>query len=152
MKIVVFGGTGFIGKVLCHELAGRDREVIAVGKKKNDHEFTEGWGADIVFEHVGEATWPSSMRSLAHGGRLVTCGATTGPKARIEIRHLFHKQQTIMGSTMGDAAAFTELLDLLEKGALKPILDRTFPMSDAAEAHRYIEEGKQFGKVVLMPY
>jgi len=53
---------------------------------------------------------------------------------------------------MGDAAAFTELLDLLEKGALKPILDRTFPMSDAAEAHRYIEEGKQFGKVVLMPY
>ena len=114
-------------------------------------EFTKGWGADIVFEHVGEVTWPSSMRSLAHGGRLVTCGATTGPKASIEIRHLFHKQQTIMGSTMGDAAAFTELLDFLEKGVLKPVLDQTFPMSEAAEAHRYIEEGKQFGKVVLLP-
>jgi len=132
---------------------GADLTIDHYNEKIHDRvrEFTEGWGADIVFEHVGEATWSSSMRSLAHGGRLVTCGATTGAKAGVEIRHLFHKQQTVLGSTMGDALAFTELLDLLEKGFLKPVLDRTFPMSKAAEAHRYIEEGKQFGKVVLLP-
>ncbi len=112
---------------------------------------TDEWGADVVFEHVGEATWASSLRSLAHGGRIVTCGATTGAKVVIEIRHLFHKQQTIMGSTMGDAAAFTELLELLENEHVRPVLDRRFPMSEAAEAHRYVEEGKQFGKVVLLP-
>ncbi|MEE2876656.1 MAG: zinc-binding dehydrogenase [Candidatus Neomarinimicrobiota bacterium] len=113
--------------------------------------ITEGWGADVVFEHVGEATWASSLRSLAHGGRLVTCGATTGPKAAVDIRHLFFKHQTIMGSTMGDATAFGELLELLENGHIRPILDRTFAMSEAAEAHHYIEEGKHFGKVVLIP-
>ena len=112
---------------------------------------TDGWGADVVFEHVGEATWTSSLRALAHGGRIVTCGATTGPKVGIDIRHLFHKQQTIMGSTMGDASAFMELLDILENGDVRPVLDRTFPMSDAAEAHRYLEDGNHFGKVVLLP-
>lgn len=114
-------------------------------------EITERWGADIVFEHVGEATWNSSLRSLASGGRLVTCGATTGPKGSVDMRHLFSKHQSVMGSTMGDVAAFTELLVLLEEAKLKPVLDRTFPMSEIAEAHRYLENRQQLGKVVLVP-
>ena len=104
-----------------------------------------------MFEHVGEATWNSSLRSLAKGGRLVTCGATTGPKGAVDMRHLFSKHQSVMGSTMGDAAAFTELLALLKEGRLKPVLDKTFPMSEIGEAHRYLESRQQLGKVVLVP-
>ena len=114
-------------------------------------EITDRWGVDIVFEHVGEATWNSSLRSLAKGGRLVTCGATTGPKGAVDMRHLFSKHQSVMGSTMGDAAAFTELLALLKEGRLKPVLDKTFPMSEIGEAHRYLESRQQLGKVVLVP-
>lgn len=114
-------------------------------------EVTNGLGADVVVEHVGEATWESSLRSLARGGRLVTCGATTGPNVNVNVRHLFWKQQSILGSTMGDVAAFKETIRWLELGKVKPVLDRTFPMSAVGEAHRYVEGRKQFGKVVVIP-
>lgn len=111
--------------------------------------LTNGKGVDVVIEHVGQATWTNSLRSLAFAGRLVTCGATSGPKAEVEIRHLFSKRLSILGSTMGSVADFHAILDLAAKGALKPVVDRVFPLKDGAEAHRYLESGHEFGKVVI---
>ncbi|MFQ6615548.1 MAG: zinc-binding dehydrogenase [Fidelibacterota bacterium] len=113
--------------------------------------LTDGRGADVVFEHVGEATWPSSLRSLARGGRIVTCGATTGAEVAVNLRHLYWKQQSLLGSTMGDARAFREVARWLEKGKVSPVLDRVFPMTDVPQAHRYVEERHHLGKVVLVP-
>lgn len=118
---------------------------------KTVKEITAGKGVDVVFEHVGKSTWDTSMKSLAKGGRLVTCGATTGPKVEIDLRHLFFKQQSIMGSTMGDETALDEILKLAESGNVKPVVDRSFPMSEIQEAHRVLESSEQFGKVVLIP-
>lgn len=114
-------------------------------------EFTAGKGVDVVFEHVGEATWETSMKILGKGGRLVTCGATTGPKVNIDVRHLFIKQQTFMGSTMGDLAAFDDCLSLVADGKIKPVIDRSFPFSAIRDAHDHLENGNQIGKVILLP-
>lgn len=114
-------------------------------------ELTEGRGADVVFEHVGGATWASSLRSLARGGRIVTCGATTGAEVDVNLRHLYWKQQSILGSTMGDARAFRDVVRWLNEGKVSPVLDRVFPMADAPEAHQYVEERRHLGKVVLVP-
>jgi NADPH:quinone reductase-like Zn-dependent oxidoreductase len=81
----------------------------------------------------------------------VTCGATTGPKVGIDLRHLFSKQQTILGSTMGDVAAFDDCLSLVIKGTIKPIVDKVFALSDIKHAHEYLEKGEQIGKVILLP-
>ena len=113
-------------------------------------EITGGKGVDVVVEHVGESTWESSLKSLGRGGRIVTCGATTGPTVKIDLRHLFMKQQSILGSSMGDATGFCEVVSWLEDGKIKPIVDRTFLMSHVQDAHEYIENRKQFGKVVLV--
>ena len=91
------------------------------------------------------------MRILGKGGRLVTCGATTGPKVGIDIRHLFSKQQTILGSTMGNVAAFDECLSLVSAGKIKPIIDRTFRFNEVKEAHEHLENGQQIGKIILLP-
>ncbi len=114
-------------------------------------EFTDGLGVDVVIEHVGEATWEKSMKILGKGGRLVTCGATTGPKVNIDVRHLFSKQQSIMGSTMGDSAAFGECLSLILDRKIKPVIDRSFSFEKIREAHDYLEKSSQVGKVVLLP-
>lgn len=106
-------------------------------------------GADIVFEHVGAATWKTSLRVLAKGGRLVTCGATTGPKVELDLRHLFYKQQSILGSTMGDIPGFDKVLQLVEAGTIKPVVDRVFDLEQIREAHEYLAGGDQFGKVVI---
>jgi NADPH:quinone reductase-like Zn-dependent oxidoreductase len=110
---------------------------------------TAGRGADIVIEHVGEATWERSVRALATGGRLVTCGATTGHAAAIDLRHLFARQLSLLGSYMG---RFDELLaaaPLLFAGRLTPVIDEVFPLARAADAQRRLEDKGQFGKVVL---
>lgn len=104
---------------------------------------------DVVFEHIGSATWDISMKILNKGGRVVTCGATTGPKVGIDLRHLFFKQQTILGSTMGDADTFTQVIKLVEEGQLQPRVDKTFSLNDIAAAHEYLENSEQFGKVVI---
>lgn len=118
---------------------------------KRVREITDGLGADIVFEHVGEATWNSSLKSLRRGGRLVTCGATTGANVSINLRHLFIKNLSILGSTMGDRKAFSEVVEWLAQGKIKPVVDRVFSMSEVAKAHVHIENRQQFGKVVLVP-
>jgi NADPH:quinone reductase-like Zn-dependent oxidoreductase len=111
--------------------------------------LTDGRGADVVVEHVGEATWSRSLRSLATGGRLVTCGATTGPNASIDLRHLFARQLSLLGSYMGRFAELREVSPLLFDGTLQPVIDIVLPLAEAADAQRRLENRGQFGKIVL---
>jgi len=108
-------------------------------------------GVDVVFEHVGTATWPKSVESLATAGRLVTCGATTGYDAKVDIRYLFTKHQSLLGSFMGTLGELHRVLKFVFAGKLKPVVDRVFPMSETAAAHAYLENKEQFGKVVVTP-
>ena len=114
-------------------------------------ELTHGRGVDIVVEHVGEATWERSLRSLARGGRVVTCGATTGPRGVVNLQHLFAKQLSVLGSYMGRKPELLEAAPLFFEGKLKPVIDQVFPLADARGAHERLEHGRQFGKVVLTP-
>lgn len=118
---------------------------------KDVKRLTDGRGADVVFEHVGEATFSASLKSLARKGRLVTCGSTTGPNAQFDIRFLFMRQFTILGSMMGTKSELLTILKLVGDGRLKPVVDRVFPLADAAEAQSVMEQRKLFGKLVLIP-
>jgi NADPH:quinone reductase-like Zn-dependent oxidoreductase len=111
--------------------------------------ITNRRGVDIVVEHVGHATWESSLRSLAPGGRLVTCGATTGPDAAIDLRFLFSRQLSLLGSYMGTKSELLTATRFFFAGRLRPVIDRTFPLSAAADAQRHLEEARHFGKIVL---
>ncbi len=106
-------------------------------------------GLDVVVENVGEATWERSLRMLGPGGRLVTCGATTGPKVVTDVRRLFWYQFNIMGSTMGNAGEYSEIVRLLGQGKLRPVIDSTYPLTNAIEAFQRLAEGKQMGKIVV---
>ena len=111
--------------------------------------LTNRRGVDVVIEHVGEATWARSMRSLARGGRLVTCGATTGANGAVDLQALFAKQLTVLGSYMGTKAELLQVARLFFEGRLRPVLDETFPLAEAAAAQRRLEESRHFGKIVL---
>lgn len=106
-------------------------------------------GVDVVFEHVGEATWNESIRSLVPGGRLVTCGATTGYNGNIDIRYLFTRQLSLLGSFMGTKADLLGAVEFLKRGLLKPVIEIVLPVAECAEAHRRLEQREQFGKIVL---
>ena len=108
-------------------------------------------GADVVVEHVGEATWERSILALAARGRLVTCGATTGPIGETDIRMVFWNQLRVIGSTMGNRKEFDSVMTQLFRGRLKAIIDEVVPLKDGAAAQRKLAEGKQFGKIVLRP-
>jgi NADPH:quinone reductase-like Zn-dependent oxidoreductase len=108
-------------------------------------------GVDVVFEHVGEATWAKSVESLAPGGRLVTCGATTGYDARVDLRYLFSRQYSLLGSFMGTMGELHEVLQFVFRGQLRPVIDRVFALSEIREAHRYLDHREQFGKVIVVP-
>jgi NADPH:quinone reductase-like Zn-dependent oxidoreductase len=111
--------------------------------------LTNRRGVDVVIEHVGEATWPKSVRALARGGRLVTCGATTGGHGSLDLHALFAKQLSILGSYMGAKAELLRAARYFFAGQLTPVIDRTYPLADAAEAQRRLEQSGQFGKIVL---
>jgi len=113
--------------------------------------ITSKAGVDIVFEHVGAATWDESMKSLKNGGTIVTCGATTGPNAAFDLRFLFARQLSFLGSYMGTMGELYEVLGHVFAGRLKPVVDRTFPLRDARAAHEYMESSQMFGKIVLQP-
>jgi len=106
-------------------------------------------GVDVVVEHVGAATWARSVRALARGGRLVTCGATTGAAGAVDLQVLFAKQLSLLGSYMGTKSELLRVARLFFAGQLRPVVDRTFPLADAAAAQRRLEESGQFGKIVL---
>jgi NADPH:quinone reductase-like Zn-dependent oxidoreductase len=111
--------------------------------------LTGGRGVDVVVEHVDTATWTASVRSLARGGRLVTCGATTGHAAEIDLRFLFGRQLSLIGSYMGRKAELLRAASFFFSGELMPVVDRVFPLAEAAEAHRRLESREAFGKIVL---
>lgn len=113
-------------------------------------DVTDGRGVDVVLEHVGAATWEQSIASLAKNGRLVSCGVTTGNIGEINIRKLYQKQITIMGSALGTAAELRTLVNLAGQGKLEPIIDRTLPLERADAGHLLLENRKNFGKVVLI--
>jgi NADPH:quinone reductase-like Zn-dependent oxidoreductase len=106
-------------------------------------------GVDIVFEHVGADTFERSLRILARGGRLVTCGATAGAEVAVNLRLVFFKLLSILGSTMGSLAELHEILRHVEAGRLHPVIDRVLPFAEVAEGHRILEAREAFGKVVL---
>lgn len=108
-------------------------------------------GVDVVFEHVGSSVWEDCIRSLTKGGRLVTCGATSGYTASTDLRYVFYKQLQILGSTMGKKGDLIRILRFFEQGRLKPVIDRVMPLKEVREAHRILEGGQQFGKIVLKP-
>jgi NADPH:quinone reductase-like Zn-dependent oxidoreductase len=111
--------------------------------------LTERRGVDVVVENVGEATWEDSLRCLAKGGRLVTCGATTGPRVVTDVRRLFWNQYTILGSTLGNAAEYAEVVRVLGSGALRPLVDRVYPVPQVHAAFERLARGEQLGKVVV---
>ena len=111
--------------------------------------LTDKRGVDVVIDHVGEATWDESLRSLGRGGRLVSCGGTTGPKVGLDVRRLFWYQWSILGSTMGNDAEYREVVRLLGAGELRPIVDRVFPFGEARAAFERLERGEQLGKIVI---
>jgi NADPH:quinone reductase-like Zn-dependent oxidoreductase len=113
--------------------------------------ITSKAGVDVVIEHVGPATWDESMRSLKPGGTLVTCGATTGPQVGVDLRFLFSRQLSLLGSYMGTMGDLHEVLKHVFSGKLKPVVDRTFPLGEVRAAHEYMESSQMFGKIVLNP-
>src|SRR5215470_151162 len=113
--------------------------------------ITRGEGVDIVIEHVGPATWDESVRSLKPSGTLVTCGATTGPKVELELRFLFSRQLSLLGSYMGTMSELHEVLGHVFAGRLKPVIDHVFPLKEIRAAHEYLERSQMFGKIVLNP-
>jgi NADPH:quinone reductase-like Zn-dependent oxidoreductase len=112
-------------------------------------EVTDGRGVDVVVEHVGEATWKSSLQAVRVGGRIAVCGATTGPNPPAQLHRVWWKQLTIVGSTMGTRADFEAVYELVKSGRAKPAVDTVFPLTDAHAAHERMEAGEHFGKIVL---
>ncbi|HSB43083.1 MAG TPA: zinc-binding dehydrogenase [Methylomirabilota bacterium] len=123
----------------------REDWVRVIGRK------TGRRGMDVVLENVGAATWKGSIRVVAKGGRIVTCGATSGPIAETDIRQVFWKQIAIIGSTMSNDAEFHTVMGQLFAGRLRAIVDTVMPLREGVEAQRRLAEGKQFGKIVLTP-
>jgi NADPH:quinone reductase-like Zn-dependent oxidoreductase len=121
----------------------RDDVVEAV------REATGGKGADIVIEHVGEATWHRSLQSARWGGRIVVCGATSGPNPPAALHRIWWKQLSVLGSTMGTKEDFDGVYELVASGKVRPLIDKVFPLSEARAAHERMEAGEQLGKIVL---
>ncbi|MBI3668518.1 MAG: zinc-binding dehydrogenase [Acidobacteria bacterium] len=113
--------------------------------------LTDRRGVDVVFEHVGAATWDMSVASLAPNGRLVTCGATTGYEAKLDLRFVYSRNLTILGSYMGSKAELYTVLRLVGERKLRPVIDRVLPLSQCAHAHELLEKREQFGKIILNP-
>jgi NADPH:quinone reductase-like Zn-dependent oxidoreductase len=128
----------------------------AIDRLSEDFEFvveneTGGSGVDMVINPVGGATWRSAIRSLAIGGRMLICGATIGDEPDLSIREIYQSHRQILGAPLGNRRDFRSVLDLLYRGEIRPVLCATMPLEAVAEAHRMIEEGEIFGKVVILP-
>ena len=127
-------------------------EVINHTKEKvaaRVRELTAGHGVDVVIEHIGPDVWDVCMESLGKGGRLITCGATTGAEVKLNLRYLFSRQLTIKGSYMGTRAELVKAAEWVGQGKLKPVIDRTFPLAEARAAQEHLLSRKFFGKIVL---
>ncbi len=118
---------------------------------KETRKLTGGAMADIVIEHVGQAVFDAALKSLKPGGRLVTCGATTGPEFAVDLRYVFSRELRVQGSMMGTQSELRLVAKLVAQGRLKPVVDKTFALEDARLAHEHLAQKNQFGKVVLVP-
>ena len=118
---------------------------------KTVRKLTAGRGVDVVFEHVGAATWEGSLTALTRGGRLVTCGGHTGFNVQINLWHLFVKQQTLIGSFAGSRQDLEHVLSMARRGLIKPVIHAKLPLREAAEAQRMLDSRSVFGKVLLTP-
>jgi NADPH:quinone reductase-like Zn-dependent oxidoreductase len=121
-----------------------DADVVAAAR-----ELTDGAGMDVVVEHIGEATWKSSLQSVRAGGRVTVCGATSGPNPPAMLHRVFWKQLSILGSTMGTREDFAAVYELVASGQARPVIDRVYPIAEVAAAHERLESGDQLGKIVL---
>jgi NADPH:quinone reductase-like Zn-dependent oxidoreductase len=108
-------------------------------------------GVDVVFEHTGAETWPGSIMALSKNGRLVTCGATSGFDARTDLRQVFYRHLSLLGSFMGSKAELLDAMKFVERGAIRAVVDRTLPLNEAQRAHELMQDRAQFGKLVLIP-
>jgi NADPH:quinone reductase-like Zn-dependent oxidoreductase len=108
-------------------------------------------GVEVVFEHTGAETWPGSIAALARDGRLVTCGATSGYDARTDLRQVFYRHLSLLGSFMGSKAELLDAMKFVERGQIRAVVDRTLPLAEARRAHELMEDRAQFGKLVLIP-
>jgi NADPH:quinone reductase-like Zn-dependent oxidoreductase len=121
-----------------------DADVVAEVRR-----LTDGLGADVVLDSIGQARWQDSLRALRRGGRLVICGATTGPTISLDLRRLFWHQWSILGSTLGSRREYAEITALAHEGRLWPVVDRTVPLDDGPAAFARLERGEQTGKLVI---
>ena len=174
-NVLVLGGAGGVGSAaiqMCRDLGARvittgsteDKRELArelgaevaldpgvAGWDKEVRRLTDGRGVDVVVEHVGPATWETSMRVLARNGRLVTCGGTTGARVSLLLPHLFIKNLSVLGSTMGPRKALPEIMRRLADGRYRTAVDRVLPLSQVREAHAALEGRAVAGKIVLVP-
>ena len=150
----------FLGEPASQETSSARREIctrrndVVINYRKEDFEeevkkHTGRRGVNIVVEHVGQEVWAKSLRCLAKGGRMVCAGTTTGAEAAVNIRQIFANHHSIIGCYMGSRKELLDVLTLFENGRLQPVVDSVMPLEKAREAHRRLEERKQFGKVVL---
>jgi NADPH:quinone reductase-like Zn-dependent oxidoreductase len=116
---------------------------------KRVKELTAGKGVDAIIDHTGVDNWEKNIRAVRWGGKLVLCGSTSGPEVKLDLRQVFFRQIEILGSTMGSKGDFSKMLSLFDRGRLKPVVDKIFPLKETMEAHQYVERREQFGKVVL---
>jgi NADPH2:quinone reductase len=159
LEIALLCGARVFATTSGEEKAARVREAgaeLVIDYSREDvgavvREKTGKRGVDVVVDSVGEKTWMTSLRSAARGGRIVTCGATSGPNPKEEIRLVFWKHLSILGSTMANDREFRAMLAAVAAGKLRPRIDRVFPFSAAAEAYARMEAGEQHGKIVLVP-
>ena len=173
--VLIYGGSSGVGSAAIQICSDLGAQIIATAGNDSKSEFCmelgahhvvnhnhENWfdevkqimgksGVNVVFEHVGSATWKQSIRILSIGGRLVTCGATTGADVNINLAHLFMKQQSILGSTMSSISTFKEVMSKINNQKYNPMVDKIFAMKDIRDAHEYMENRQQSGKVVLVP-
>jgi len=149
----VFATAGSDSKLELAEELGADYTINYTKANFADEvmRITGKRGVDIVFEHIGESVWKDSMRCLARNGRLVTCGATSGPVVSMDLRFLFMRQLTITGAYMGSRHELLQVVKLVERRELRPVVDVILPLREAREAQRRLASREQFGKVVLEP-
>ena len=167
--VLVYGGTSGIGSAAIQICKSINAKVVATVGSPEKIKYVEDMGADcvvlhnrkswhqalnrqkfdIIFEHVGNDTWGYSLKMLKRGGRIVTCGATTGSNVAIDLKHLFFKQQSILGSTMSNYNVFNQVMKNINKGIYKPFVDREFYAAEIKHAHKYIEDRLHKGKVVI---
>jgi NADPH:quinone reductase-like Zn-dependent oxidoreductase len=153
LKATVYTTVGSDEKIPKAKTLGAD-EVI--NYQREDFEarlrsLTQGRGVDVVFEHIGPQTWEKSLRVLAKGGRLVTCGATSGPSVPLDLRYVFSRQLSILGSLMGTREELSTVARLIGEGALAPVVDTVFPLREARAAQERMAQRRVFGKLVLKP-